>query len=72
MKLSISLPKYDVALLDEHARKAGLASRSAALRQAVRLLRNADLERDYGAAWEDWETSGDREVWEGATGDGLS
>lgn len=72
MKLSVSLPEQDVALLDEYARSAGLPSRSAALRHAVRLLRHADLEQDYAAAWEEWEASGERTAWEGTVGDGLT
>ncbi len=72
MKLSVSLPDDDVALLDEHARKLRLGSRSAALRQAIQLLRRSGLEDDYAAAWEDWDRSGEREVWEATTGDGLS
>lgn len=72
MKLSVSLPEDDVALLDEHARRLGLRSRSAALRQAIRLLRRSDLEHDYAAAWESWDSSGEREAWEGVTGDGMS
>ena len=72
MKLSVSLPDDDVAVLDEHARKAGLGSRSAALHQAIRLLRRAGLEEDYAAAWEDWDRSGEREMWETTASDGLS
>lgn len=70
MKLSVSLPDEDVALLDDHARRAGLASRSAALHDAVRLLRQSGLEADYAAAWEEWEASGERAAWEGVAGDG--
>jgi Arc/MetJ-type ribon-helix-helix transcriptional regulator len=72
MKLSVSLSEEDVALLDEYARSSGLPSRSAALQCAVRLLRHADLEQDYAAAWEDWESSGERAAWEGTVGDGLA
>ena len=72
MKLSVSLPEDDVAVLDEHARKAGLRSRSAAIHDAVRLLRQSDLEEHYAAAWEVWGSSGDRELWEAVAGDGLS
>ncbi|MCU4187280.1 ribbon-helix-helix domain-containing protein [Acidiferrimicrobium sp. IK] len=72
MKLSVSLPDEDVAVLDEHAHKTGLQSRSAAIHQAIRLLRQSGLEEDYAAAWEDWECSGDRALWETAAGDGLS
>lgn len=72
MKLSVSLPDEDVALLDDYARTSGLRSRSAALQHAIRLLRDSDLEHDYAAAWEDWELSGERAAWEGTVGDGLS
>ena len=72
MKLSVSLSEEDVALLDEYVRSAGLRSRSAALQCAVRLLRHADLEQDYAAAWEDWESSGERAAWEGTVADGLT
>ena len=72
MKLSVSLPEEDVALLDDHARKSGLRSRSAALRQAIRLLPRSDLEEAYAQAWEDWNSSGERDGWEGVAGDGDS
>jgi Arc/MetJ-type ribon-helix-helix transcriptional regulator len=72
VKLSVSLPDDDVAVLDEHARKTGLPSRSAAVHQAIRLLRQSGLEEDYAAAWEDWDRSGEREMWEAAATDGLT
>ena len=72
MKLSVSLPDDDVATLDEHARRTGLPSRSAAVHQAIRLLRRSSLEEDYAAAWEDWDRSGERELWEAAAKDGLA
>jgi Arc/MetJ-type ribon-helix-helix transcriptional regulator len=72
MKLSVSLSEDDVALLDEYVRSSGLRSRSAVLQYAVGLLRHADLEQDYAAAWEDWESSGERAAWEGTVGDGLT
>lgn len=71
MKLSVSLPADDVATLDEFVRSAGLPSRSAALQRAIQMLRLADLEQDYRAAWEEWESSGDHEAWDAAAGDGL-
>ncbi len=72
MKLSVSLPDEDVAVLDEYARATGLPSRSAAVRRAVQMLREVDLEDDYAAAWNEWETSGERAAWDGAVGDGLT
>jgi metal-responsive CopG/Arc/MetJ family transcriptional regulator len=44
VKISVSLPAEDVQVLDEHARRAGLPSRSAALHQAVLLLRRNRFE----------------------------
>jgi hypothetical protein len=72
VKLSISVPPDDVRLLDEFARVAGLPSRSAAVQYAIRLLRLPDLENDYAAAWNDWETSGDNDSWATTSNDGLS
>jgi len=71
MKLSISLSEQDVALLDDYARSAGLPSRSAVVQRAVRLLRSEGLEDDYAAAWEEWESSGERAAWEVVAGDGV-
>ncbi|PYF96777.1 Ribbon-helix-helix protein, copG family [Georgenia satyanarayanai] len=72
MKLSVSLPEEDVALLDEFARTAGLPSRSAALQHAVRMLRLPDLEQDYEAAWQEWDASGDQTAWSGTAADGIA
>ncbi len=72
MKLSVSLSADDVAVLDEFARSSGLPSRSAAVQHAIGLLRHVDLEQDYAAAWEDWESSGDRAAWEETVDDGLT
>lgn len=72
MKLSVSLPDEDVAILDEFARTAGLPSRSAALHHAVRMLRLPDLEQDYEAAWQEWEASGDQAAWSVTVADGTA
>jgi Arc/MetJ-type ribon-helix-helix transcriptional regulator len=72
MKLSVSLPDEDVALLDEYARTSGMASRSAVVHHAIRLLRYEELEQDYATAWSEWESSGEAETWEGTIGDGLA
>ncbi len=71
MKLSVSLSAEDVAILDEYARASGLASRSAAVQHAVRLLRHLDLEANYASAWDEWDASGERVAWESVTGDGF-
>jgi Arc/MetJ-type ribon-helix-helix transcriptional regulator len=72
MKLSVSLPEEDVAILDEFARTAGLPSRSAALHHAVRMLRLPELEQDYEAAWLEWEAAGDQTAWTVTAADGVA
>lgn len=71
MKLSISLPETDVELLDEYARTAGLRSRSAAVHEAIQLLRLPGLEDDYAAAWDEWEASGQEADWESVLADAV-
>lgn len=72
MKLSISLPEEDVAALDRYAHAAGIASRSAAIRRAIGLLAQPELDDAYEAAWDEWQTSGDAAAWEESTADGLA
>jgi Arc/MetJ-type ribon-helix-helix transcriptional regulator len=72
MKISVSLPDEDVAVLDEFARTAGLPSRSAALHHAVRMLRLPELEQDYEAAWNEWQASGDQAAWSVTMADGVA
>ena len=70
--MSISLPNDDVEYLDSYARTQGLASRSAVLHKAVRLLRASELGSAYEDAWAEWASSGDSEAWETAVGDGIA
>lgn len=62
----------DVALLDEYVRKEGLASRSAAVQHALRLLRHPGLEQDYASAWAEWDNSGEQALWDVTAADGLA
>lgn len=72
MKLRVSLSEGELAALDKYARAEGLKSRSAAIRQAIRLLGDPELEAAYAAAWQEWEDSGDAEAWESTVADGLA
>ena len=71
MKVSVSLAANDVAFLDAYARAEGYGSRSAALQQAVRLLRSSQLGAAYAAAWDEWRDSGEGDAWEALSADGL-
>lgn len=71
MKMSVSLPEEDIAFVDEYAARTGLPSRSSVLHEAIRLLRLAELERDYEAAWQEWQASEESADWERTAADGL-
>jgi Arc/MetJ-type ribon-helix-helix transcriptional regulator len=72
MKVSVSLPGEDVEFLDAYAESKGIASRSAAVHKAVRLLRASELGPAYEQAWGDWAGSEDQDLWDQAIDDGLS
>jgi Arc/MetJ-type ribon-helix-helix transcriptional regulator len=71
MKLSVSLPDEDVEFLDSYAQARGVGTRSAAVQQAVRLLRAAELGDDYEAAWAEWDSEGAEDDWSVTSGDGV-
>ena len=71
MKLSVSRPDEDVEFVDVYARRQGGSSRSAVIREALRLLRASELGPDYAAAWQEWSDE-DEQAWDSAVGDGLS
>lgn len=71
MKVSVSLPVEDLEFLDRHASLHALGSRSAAVRQAVRALRIAELSDSYQQAWEGWADGPDANSWERTSADGV-
>ena len=72
MKISVSLPDEDVDFLDSYAEAQGYGSRSAVVHTAVRMLRSSKLGDAYADAWREWGESGEAEVWDRATSDGLA
>jgi Arc/MetJ-type ribon-helix-helix transcriptional regulator len=72
VKVSVSLPDDDVDFLDSYADSNGIASRSAVLHKAVRLLRASELGAAYEDAWASWAADGDGALWDTTVGDGLS
>ncbi len=72
MKISVSLRDEDVHFLDSYVRTNGIASRSAAVHRAIRLLRASELAKDYAAAFEEWDDDGENRLWDIATADGFS
>jgi Arc/MetJ-type ribon-helix-helix transcriptional regulator len=71
VKVSLSIPSADVEFLDSYAHEHRIESRSAAVQRAIALLRAAELGDDYELAWEEWEESGEAELWESTAADAL-
>jgi Arc/MetJ-type ribon-helix-helix transcriptional regulator len=71
MKLSISVPDEQMELLDRIVEQRCLASRSAAIQEAIDLLLNNALVADYKAAFADWDDTADATNWDAVAGDGL-
>jgi len=71
MKVSVSLPEEDVEFLDAYAASQGIATRSAALHKAVRLLRASELGSAYETAWAEWSRGEEEELWDATVGDGV-
>ena len=69
MKVSISIPEEDVQFLDNYARNHQIASRSATLHRAIRLLRTSELSSAYAEAFTDWTTDPDDTAWDNTTAD---
>ncbi len=70
MRISVTLSREDLEFLDSYSR-AHRASRSAAVRRAVRLLRLSELSSDYAAAFDEWADHGDKEAWDATAADGV-
>lgn len=68
----MSLPDEDVEFLDQYAVDHGIGSRSAAVQQAVRLLRASGLGAAYEDAWSDWAREDDAALWASTSADGLA
>jgi len=73
MKTSISarVDKALVAYLDSYQKENGVKSRSEALEQAIKALRERNLGREYALAMAEWDASGEGELWDQVAGDGL-
>jgi Arc/MetJ-type ribon-helix-helix transcriptional regulator len=67
-KVSISLSDADIAYLDTQTLAGRYASRSAALQDAVRKLRESELADAYAEAFAEWQD----DVWDDALGEGLT
>lgn len=70
-KISISLDVPLLEFLAQYQEGHGLRTRSEVIAEALTLLRDRDLERQYVAALEEWQASGEAELWDAVSGDAL-
>ncbi|MFC4637725.1 hypothetical protein [Deinococcus hohokamensis] len=71
-KISVSLETDLLVFLTTYQERHHLRSKSEAVAQALELLRERELETQYTAALQDWQDSGEAEVWDTAVGDALT
>lgn len=73
MKVSVSarLDEALVTYLDNYQKTHSVKNRSEALEQAVRALQERNLRQEYTAAMNEWTASGEEELWDKTSGDGL-
>ena len=69
MKITIDLPSDDLEFLDAYAKRQGYDTRSDVLHRAVALLATTELSPDYESAWNDWNRSGESDVWSSSADD---
>lgn len=72
MKLSVSIPDTDLEFIDHYAAEHGVDSRSQVVQRALSLLRATELGDAYAAAWDEWEASGEEELWSVTVSDGIT
>lgn len=69
MKVSVSIPDEDIDFLDNYTKTHRVASRSAALERAIRLLRASELTDAYADAFTEWAADGGNDVWDTTVAD---
>jgi Arc/MetJ-type ribon-helix-helix transcriptional regulator len=69
MKVSVSVPDEDIEFLDNYVTTHRVASRSAAVQRAIRLLRASELTDAYAVAFTEWADDPSNAAWDTATGD---
>lgn len=69
--MSARVDEQLASFLEHYQKSHGLKSRSEALEAAIRALRDKALEAEYAVAMDEWEASGEEDVWDVTVGDGL-
>lgn len=70
-KLSVSLDGALVEFVSQYQKSHQIRSKSEVVARALSLLREHELEAQYAGALEEWQTSGEADLWDAVTPDGL-
>ena len=70
--MSVSIPDTDLEFIDQYAAEHGVDSRSQVVQRAIALLRASELGDAYAAAWDEWDASGEADVWAATVSDGIA
>jgi hypothetical protein len=65
-RVDAELARYLECYREQHG-----TTRSQALEDAIKALRDRALEHEYALAMEEWERSGESALWDGTAADGL-
>lgn len=68
-KLSVSIDRQLLTFLEGYQHEHQIKSKSEVISEALRLLRERELETQYAAAMQEWQ--GEAGAWEAVTADGL-
>ncbi len=66
-RIEVGLAEY----LESYRQQCGIKSRSEALEEAIKALRDRELKQEYALAMDEWQASGEQELWERTAADGL-
>jgi len=72
VKLSVSLDGALVEFIAQYQKSYQVPSKSEVVTRALLLLREQELESQYAASLEEWQISGEADLWEAVTPDSLT
>lgn len=70
-KMSVSLDGVLMDFVAQYQKSHQVRSKSEVVARALILLRERELEEQYAGALEEWQKSGDADLWDEVTSDGL-
>ncbi|MBF6594018.1 MAG: type II toxin-antitoxin system ParD family antitoxin [Thermaceae bacterium] len=71
-KLSVSVDSRLAHFINTYQTDHDVPTKSEVVERALELLQSQELKRQYAQAYQEWEESGEAQVWDVTVGDGLS